>query len=169
MWMDKSGGLFRWQVGDPPDLLAVRSKDGGMTVLDARKKEARVWSKAALESEDKQGRGQGFAMLDSMQHATLADFDQDFGLAAAEQDTANPAIWHFDWRFKDGKISIAVLRLAISVNTADGSMGEFTLHMRDGSSLSTVIRGYQLNQSIPAETFKVDTAGYKVEAMNPKS
>jgi outer membrane lipoprotein-sorting protein len=167
--MDKGGNLFRWQVGGPPELLAVRSKDGGMTVLDAKKKQVNVWSKAALEAEDKQGRGQGFAMLDSMQHATLADFDRDFELAASEQDTANPAIWRFDWKFKDGKISIAVLRLAITVNIADGSMQEFTLHMRDGSSLATVIRGYKLNQPIAADTFKVDTAGYKVEVMNPKS
>jgi hypothetical protein len=48
-------------------------------------------------------------------------------------------------------------------------MQEFTLHMRDGSSLATVIRSYRLNQSIAAETFKVDTAGYKVEVVNPKS
>jgi hypothetical protein len=48
-------------------------------------------------------------------------------------------------------------------------MQEFTLHMRDGSSLATVIRSYKLNQPIPAQTFKVDTAGYKVEVMNPKS
>jgi outer membrane lipoprotein-sorting protein len=169
MWMDKSGGLFRWQVGDPPDLLAVRDKNGGMTVMEAKPKLARVWSKEALEAEDKQGRGQGFAMLDSMQHATLADFDRDFELAAGEQDAANPAVWRFDWKFKDGKISIAVLRLAITVNIADGSMQEFTLHMRDGSSLATVIRGYKLNQPIAADTFKVDTAGYKVEVMNPKS
>jgi hypothetical protein len=140
-----------------------------MTVLEAKQKLARVWSKEALEAEDKQGRGQGFAMLDSMQHATLADFDRDFELAAGEQDAANPAIWRFDWKFKDGKISIAVLRLAVTVNTADGSMQEFTLHMRDGSSLSTVIRGYKLNQSIAADTFKVDITGYKVEMMNPKS
>ena len=169
MWMDKSGDLFRWQVGDPPELLAVRTKNGGMTVLEAKQKLARVWSKEALEAEDKQGRGQGFAMLNSMHHATLANFDRDFVLAGWEQDTANPAIWRFDWKFKDGKISIAVLRLAITVNTADGSMQEFTLHMRDGSSLATVIRSYRLNQSIAADTFKVDTAGYKVEVMNPRS
>src|SRR4051794_23141970 len=61
MWMDKSGGLFRWQVGDPPELLASRGKDGGMTVIDAKKKLARVWDKASLDAEEKQGRGQGFA------------------------------------------------------------------------------------------------------------
>ena len=81
MWIDKRAGLFRWQVGEPPELLAVRGKDGGMTVLDARQKLARVWSKEALEAEDRQGRGQGFAMLSTMHNATLADFDRDFELA----------------------------------------------------------------------------------------
>jgi outer membrane lipoprotein-sorting protein len=164
MWVDKNGGLFRWQIGDPPELLAVKAKDGGMTVLDAKKKAAHVWTKEALEAEEKQGRGQGFAMLNSMQNASLADFDRDFELAAWKQDEANPGVWHFDWKFKDGKIGIVVLRLAITANVADGSMQAFTLHMRDGSSMSTMIRSYKLNQTIPAETFKMDTAGYEVKS-----
>jgi hypothetical protein len=168
MWMDKDGGLFRWQVGDPPELLAVRGTDGGMTVLDAKKKLARVWSKEALEAEEKQGRGQGFAMLSSMQSATLADFDRDFELARGEQEEGNPSVWRFDWKFKDGKIAFAVLRLAITANVADGSMQSFTLHMRDGSSLGTVVRSYKLNGKIPAGTFRVGTEGYEVEAMSAK-
>lgn len=163
MWMDKKSGLFRWQVGDPPEMLAVRGKDGSMTVLDAKKKTARVWSKEVLEAEEKQGRGQGFAMLSSMQGATLADFDKGFELAGWKQDAANPALWHFDWKSKDNKISIAVLRLAISGNTADGTMHAFTLHMRDGSSLGTQLRSRKLNQAIPADVFKVDTAGYEMK------
>jgi outer membrane lipoprotein-sorting protein len=169
MWMDKSGDLFRWQVGDPPELLAVRTKGGGMTVLDAKKSLARVWSKDALEAEEKQGRGQGFAMLNSMQNASIADFDRDFDLAAAEQDAANPALWRFDWKFKDGKISMSVLRLAVTANVSNGALHEFTLHMRDGSTMGTVIRSYKLNGALPAEVFKVDTSGYKIEAIQGKS
>jgi hypothetical protein len=169
MWMDKRGGLFRWQVGEPPELLAIRTKDGGMTVLDAKKKRGRVWTKETLDAEEKQGRGQGFAMLDSMQSASLSDFDRDFELAAGKQDASNPSLWHFDWKFRDGKISVAVLRLAIVANVSDGSMQSFTLHMRDGSSLGTVIRSYKLNQAIRADTFKVDTTGYEMEAVKPKS
>lgn len=169
MWMDKAGGLFRWQVGDPPELLAIRSKDGGMSVLDAKQKVARTWSREALEAEEQQGRGQGFAMLNSMQNASLADFDRDFILTDGKPDAANPALWHFDWKFKDGKIGLFVLRLTIVANTADGSMQSFTLHMRDGSSMGTVIRSYQLNAAIPAATFKADTTGYTAETMVPKS
>jgi outer membrane lipoprotein-sorting protein len=168
MWMDKSGGLFRWQVGDPPELIAVRGKDGGMTVLDAKKHAARVWDKEALEAEEKQGRGQGFAMLNSMQNASLTDFDRDFELAAAEQDAGNPAIWHFDWKFKDGKVSVAVLRLTVTVDISNGALHEFTLYMRDGSTMGTLVRGYKLNQPIPAELFKVDMTGYQVESMRPQ-
>jgi hypothetical protein len=168
MWMDKKSGLFRWQVGDPPELVAVRTKDGGMTVLDAKKQRARVWTKEALQAEEKQGRGQGFAMLDSMQGASLADFDRDFELADAKQDETNPNLWHFDWKFRDGKIGVVVLRLAIIANVSDGSLQSFTLHMRDGSSLGTVIRNHKLNAPIPTETFKVDTAGFEMEAAKAK-
>lgn len=168
MWMDKKSALFRWQIGDPPEVLAIRGRDGGMTVFDSKKKEAYVWSREALEAEEKQGRGQGFAMLNSMQNASLADFDKGFELAAWKTDATNPDLWHFDWKFRDGTISLFVLRLAVTVNTSDGSMHAFTLHMRDGSSMGTVIRSHKLNESIPVDIFKADTNGYKVEQMTSK-
>ena len=169
LWMDKKGGLFRWQVGDPPELMATRGKDGGMTLLDAKQKLARVWSREALEAEEKQGRGQGFAMFNSMQNASLADFDRDFELAEGKRDEVNPSLWRFDWKFRDGKISMAVLRLAVVANVEDGSLQSFTLHMRDGSSLGTEVRSYKLDGAIPGDVFKVDTTGYKVETMSSKS
>ncbi len=168
LWMEKDSGLFRWQVGDPPAMIVLRGKDGTMQVMDAKQKEARVWSREALEAEEKQGKGQGFAMLHSLQGGTLEGFDRDFELAAWKQDAANPAVWHFDWKFRDGKIASMVTKLEITANTADGAMLEFTLHMRDGSSLGTAIRNYTLNQPIPADTFQVDTAGWKTEVIEPK-
>ena len=169
LWMDKAAGLFRWQVGEPPEILALRSKEGGMTVLETKKKEARTWTKEALEAEEKQGRGQGFAMLSSMQNASLADFDRDFELIGWKRDEANSALWAFDWKFRDGKIGLFVLKLTVVLNSANGALQSFTVNMRDGSSMSTVVKSYKLNAPIPADTFKVDMTGYEVEAMTPKS
>jgi hypothetical protein len=168
MWLDKGAGRFRWQVGEPPAIVAVRESDGTMTVLDEKEKSARVWTKDAIEAEEKQGRGQGLAVLSSMQGATMESFDREFELVGGEQDRARPGTWRFDWKFKDGRISLAVLRLAITANVEEGTLEEFTLHMRDGSSLGTVVRSRTLNARVPADTFKVDTAGYKVEVMAPK-
>lgn len=169
LWMDKDSGLFRWQVGEPPEMMAIRSKDGSMTVLETRKKQARTWTKEALEAEEKQGRGQGFAMLSSMQNASLADFDRDFELVGWNRDEAQPALWSFDWKFRDGKIGLFVLKLSVVLNSGDGALQSFTVHMRDGSSMSTVVKSYKLNAAISADTFKVDMTGYEVEAMTPKS
>lgn len=163
MWMDKDSGQFRWQVGEPPELLAIRLSVGTMTVLDVRRKEARVWSREALMDEGADATGQTFAMLSAMQHMSLADFDRRFELAAATRDPVDAGRWRFEWRFKDARTALVVLKLAFDVHVGDGTLQSFTMHMRDGSSLSTIIRSQTLNRPIPPEIFAVDTAGYSVK------
>lgn len=163
IWMEKDTGLLRWQVGEPPELLVCRLRDGTTTVLDEKRKEARVWSREALAGAETDGGGQAFAMLGAMQHMSLADFDKQFDLDAGLRDPRDAARWRFDWRFKDARTALVVLKLSLEVHIGDGTLQSFTMHMRDGSSLSTVIRSQILNRPIPSETFAVDTTGYTVK------
>jgi outer membrane lipoprotein-sorting protein len=164
LWMVKEGGRFRWQVGEPPTLIVVRGADGGMMVIDVADKEARAWSKEALLEREKEGKGQGFAsMMEAMNAPSLAEFEQRFKLEDWRVDPANPSGWEFDLSFRDRRTSLVVRQLKLAVNTQDGALRSMTLHMRDGSSLSTVIRSYTLNKALPEDVFKVDTAGYEVK------
>ncbi len=164
LWMVKEGGRFRWQVGEPPTLIVVRGADGGMMVIDVADKEAHVWSKETLLEREKEGKGQGFAsMMEAMNAPSLAEFEQRFKLEDWRVDPANPSGWEFDLSFRDRRTSLVVRQLKLAVNTQDGALRSMTLHMRDGSSLSTVIRGYTLNKAVPPDVFKVDTAGYEVK------
>ena len=164
LWMVKEGGRFRWQVGDPPSLTVVRGADGGLLVLDAPAKKARTWTRESLLEQEKEGRGQGFSsIMEAMQSPSLAEFEQRFELEEWRRDAANPSWWEFDLSFRDRRTALVVRRLTLAVNTTDGALRSMTLLMRDGSSLSTVMRSCVLNQSIPATTFQASTDGYEVE------
>jgi hypothetical protein len=164
LWIEREGGKFRWQIGEPPTLIAVHGADGGMMVVEVADKEAQVWTKEALFEKEKEGRGQGFSsMMEAMHTPTLAEFEQRFELKDWRVDASNPTFWEFDLAFRDRRTSLVVRQLQLAVNTQDGALRSMTLHMRDGSSLSTVIRSYTLNKAVLAETFKVDTAGYEVK------
>jgi outer membrane lipoprotein-sorting protein len=164
LWIVREGEKFRWQIGEPATLIAVRGGDGGMMVVDVGDKEAQTWTKEALLEREKEGRGQGFSsMMEAMQTPTLAEFEQRFELKAWRVDPSNPNWWEFDLAFRDRRTSLVVRQLQLAVNTQDGALRSMTLLMRDGSSLSTVIRSYTLNKAVPADTFKVDTTGYEVK------
>lgn len=164
LWIARDGGKFRWQIGEPPTLIAVRSADGGMMVVDVADKEAQVWTREALLEREKEGRGQGFSsMMEAMHAPSLAEFEQRFELHDWRVDPSNSNWWEFDLAFRDRRTSLVVRQLRLAVNTQDGALRSMTLHMRDGSSLSTVIRSYTLNKAVPADTFKVDTTGYEVQ------
>ncbi|MEZ0276382.1 MAG: outer membrane lipoprotein carrier protein LolA [Roseimicrobium sp.] len=164
LWIVKEGGKFRWQIGEPPTVIVVRGADGGMMVVNVAEKEAQVWSKETLLEREKEGKGQGFSsMMEAMNAPSLAEFEQRFKLEDWRVDPANPSWWEFDLSFRDRRTSLVVRQLKLAVSTQDGALRSMTLHMRDGSSLSTVIRSYTLNKAVPAELFKVDTAGYEVK------
>lgn len=164
IWMVKEGGKLRWQIGEPPTMMVLRGADGGMTVLDVPDKKARMWSRESLMEQEKAGKGQGFSsMMEAMQTPSLEEFEKRFTLEKWRVDPANPAFWEFDLSFKDRRTSLVVMQLRLAVNTADGALRSMTLNMRDGSAMTTQMRSYILNQTIPASTFQVSLEGYKVE------
>jgi len=162
MWMDKDGS-FRWQLGEPSTLTVIRDKAGSLTVLDAKDKKATTWTKEALLNEEKQGRGQGFAMLDAMQSPSMADFEKTFEVKGAAEVPDAPGQWRFDLVLRDRQAGVFVKEVKFTVNLEEGTLVSLLLIMRDSSSMGTNIRSVRLNQPIPADTFKVDTSGYTVE------
>ncbi|MEZ0389069.1 MAG: outer membrane lipoprotein carrier protein LolA [Verrucomicrobium sp.] len=162
VWMEKPGS-FRWQIGPGPDLLVQRDGEGSLWVLDGKDKKARVWNKAALEAQEKDGKGQGFAMIQSMQSISLKEFEEQFKIRGGEPDATNPDVWAFDLGLKDNKAALFVIKVTLKGNLKDGSLHLMTMHMRDGSSMTTAITSYKLNMPIADSVFKVDTTGYAIE------
>lgn len=161
LWIDRTG-LFRWQVGDPPQTLVIRGADGAVTVVDGRKKTAQVWTREALMEEEKAGRGQGFAMLQSMQTPSLEDFESRFDIQGIEKVEGAADVWKLALSLKDRKASVFVRQIEMILDASQGTLQRLTMVMRDKSSLTTEVRSHRLNGSIPSGVFKPDLTGLEV-------
>ncbi len=164
IWLEKPDH-FRWQIGEPPTMLALRGKDGKLIVLDAREKKARIWSREALMQSDQQG----IAMIGEGFGASLAEFEKRFEIENVEPLAGQADVWKLSLVLRDRQAVIFVKNVFLTVSVADGSLRSFIIQMRDGSTMETVMKSYVLGESLKADTFKVDTAGYQIEEMKPKS
>ena len=167
IWLQKPGS-FRWQIGDPPSMTAVRGADDRLTVLDAREKKARIWTHEALMKQEAAGGGQGIAMLGSGLADTMAEFEKHFEIVDVESVKELPGDFAFTLRLRDRTATVFVKSIVLTANTKDGGLRSFVIHMRDGSRMETVVRKYSLNASISPSIFKADTAGYEIEEVKPQ-
>lgn len=166
LWMEKPD-LFRWQVGSPPALLAVREKGGSFVFVDSHDKTAKVWTRDALATQIAEGKEQGLSMMSRGFSGDIKEFEQHFELKGAKPlDQAG--VYTLELRLKDRRATMFVLEVNMTVCVTDGSLRSFVIFMRDGSRYETNVRSYKLNANINDTLFKVDTSGYKVENMAAK-
>lgn len=161
LWMEKPG-RFRWQIGDPPELVVQKDDRNRMWVFDAKDLKARVWNLQEMQNKELANGGQSFAMLDSMQSMSADFLEERFKLQRGAVDATNATLWNFDFSMKDAKAALMVKQVTLKVNVGEGTLHALTLFMRDGSSMSTNILSHQINTPIEASVFKVNTQGYTV-------
>ena len=150
---------FRWQINEPPTIIAVRKSGGGMIVADTKEKAARVWTAAELAAEAGNGKGHGFAMTGAGFPASLEAFEQMFEINSA-RETATPGVWDVRLDLRDRKAGIFVKEIVFTVEPAEGSLKKFDILMRDGSIMTTRVLTAKKNAAIPAAVFQFDAAGY---------
>lgn len=150
---------FRWQIGEPPAMIAVRKSGGGLRVLDAKEKTLRVWSAAELAAEAGNGKGHGFAMAGSGFPASIEMFEQMFEIDGA-RETATPGVWDVRLDLRDRKAGIFVKEIVFTVVPADGSLKKFDIIMRDGSTTTTRVVAAKKNAAMPARVFDPDESGF---------
>lgn len=161
LWMENPG-RFRWQIGNPPELVVQKDEGQRMWVLDVKELKARVWDMKEMQNKELANGGQNFAMLDSMQSMSSDFLEERFKLQRGAVDATNAALWNFDFSMKDAKAALMVKQVTLKVNVGEGTLHALTLFMRDGSSMMTNILSHQLNAPIAASVFKVNTQGYTV-------
>ncbi len=161
LWMEKPG-RFRWQIGNPPELVVQKDESNRMWVFDVKDLKARVWNLKKMQNKELAHGGQNFAMLDSMQSMSADFLEERFKLQRGAVDATNAALWNFDFSMKDAKAALMVKQVTLKVNVGEGTLHALTLFMRDGSSMMTNILSHQLNAPIEASVFKVNTQGYTV-------
>lgn len=151
VWLD-SRSRFRWQAGDPPELVAIGSPEQ-ILLIDPRKKRARILKTGSA------GGALRFDMVRLPFAESYKDFEDAFDVLglSAEESTVDVLL-----RPK-GPAAAGVKSIRVVFRRSDGVVELFELDLRDGGQISTVMKSVDVNPALPRGLFEFDPAGYTID------
>ncbi|MCX6962383.1 MAG: outer membrane lipoprotein carrier protein LolA [Verrucomicrobia bacterium] len=145
-------GRFRWQDGDPADLLVLKSPNDFL-VIEPKKSLARRFSASSAAARAMQELPMPIAI-------SLDEFQRRFEVVSLKEDGAR-----MDLRLtpKDPRLAEGLKSLRILFDPASGAVSLFEMTFRDGSEVSTEFTRIERNPTLPAELFQHDLRDFKIE------
>jgi outer membrane lipoprotein-sorting protein len=145
-------GRFRWQVGDPAELLVLKSPNDFL-VIEPKKSLARRFSASSSAARAMQELPMPIAI-------SLDEFQRRFEVVSLKEDGAR-----IDLRLtpKDPRLAEGLKSLRILFDPATGAVALFEMTFRDGSEVSTEFTRIERNPTLPAELFQHDLRDFKIE------
>ena len=145
-------GRFRWQVGDPAELLVLKSPNDFL-VIEPKKSLARRFTASSAAARAMQELPMPIAI-------SLDEFQRRFEVVSLKEDGAR-----MDLRLtpKDPRLAEGLKSLRILFDPASGAVSLFEMTFRDGSEVSTEFTRIERNPTLPAELFQHDLRDFKIE------
>jgi outer membrane lipoprotein-sorting protein len=145
-------GRFRWQVGDPAEMIVLKSPTDFL-VIEPKKSLARRLNAASAAARAMQELPMPIAI-------SLAEFQRRFEVVSlkAEGEKMDLCVVPKDPRLAEGLKSLRIL-----FEPATGAVALFEMTFRDGSEVSTEFTHIERNPSLPAELFRHDLRDFKIE------
>ena len=145
-------GRFRWQVGDPAELLVLKSPSDFL-VIEPKKSLARRFSASSSAARAMQELPMPIAI-------SLDEFQRRFEVVSLKEDGAR-----IDLRLtpKDPRLAEGLKSLRIFFDPVSGAVALFEMTFRDGSEVSTEFTRIERNPTLPAELFQHDLRDFKIE------
>jgi outer membrane lipoprotein-sorting protein len=140
---------FRWQLGDPPRTIAVRTADA-LTVIYPKLKQAERFPISGVSDPAWK---QVLTLLEVGFPSDKETFYSRYDLIAAEQvdDTL-----HFELKPADKAARRLLKRLRLEVSAADYILLATELVFPDGSTMRNQFSNHQLNPTLDEKLFQVD-------------
>ncbi len=145
-------GRFRWQVGDPAELLVLKSPNDFL-VIEPKKSLARRFTASSAAARAMQELPMPIAI-------SLDEFQRRFEVVSLKEDGAR-----MDLRLtpKDPRLAEGLKSLRILFDPATGAVSLFEMTFRDGSEVSTEFTRIERNPTLPTELFQHDLRDFKIE------
>jgi outer membrane lipoprotein-sorting protein len=145
-------GRFRWQVGDPAELLVLKSPNDFL-VIEPKKSLARRFTASSAAARAMQELPMPIAI-------SLDEFQRRFEVVSLNNDGAR-----IDLRLtpKDPRLAEGLKSLRILFDPVSGAVSLFEMTFRDGSEVSTEFTRIERNPTLPAELFQLDLRDFKIE------
>jgi outer membrane lipoprotein-sorting protein len=145
-------GRFRWQVGDPAELLVVKSPNDFL-VIEPKKSIARRLSASSAASRVFQELPVPFAV-------SLDEFQCRFEVLSLENAAGQVDLL---LRPKDPRLAEGMKSLRIRFDSSTGAVSLFEMVFRDGSEVSTEFTLIERNPKLAPDLFLPDLSGLKIE------
>ena len=145
-------GRFRWQVGNPIELLVLKSP-GDFLIIEPKKFRARRLSASSAAARAMQDFPMPLAV-------SFEEFQRRFEVISLEN---NAGTMDLRLRPKDPQLAEGMKSLRILFDPATGSVSLFEMTFRDGSEISTEFTHLERNPQMPAELFQHALRDLKIE------
>jgi len=152
VWLD-SRSQFRWQAGDPPELLAIGSPEQ-ILLVDPKKKRARILKNGAEAGPIR------FDMIRLPFAKSYEDFEKAFEV---QELTENGPLVEVAMTPKDPRLAAGVKSVRVVFRRDDGVVERLDLDLRDGGQISTMMKSVELNPKLAPEIFHFDLAGFAID------
>jgi outer membrane lipoprotein-sorting protein len=145
-------GRFRWQVGDPAELLVLKSPNDFL-VIEPKKFFARRFTASSAAARAMQELPMPIAI-------SLDEFQRRFEVVSLKDDGGR-----IELRLtpKDPRLAEGLKSLRILFDPVSGAVALFEMTFRDGSEVSTEFTRIERNPTLPAELFQHDLRDFKIE------
>jgi outer membrane lipoprotein-sorting protein len=154
MWF-KAPGALRWQAGDPPKMIALqRARGGDFTVLEPKKREARIFSAAALKDK-----GGPLAFIEAGFPTSLESFQKTFRIEEVSRHDGRVEI---SGRLNDRRLSVAVLKIVFVIEPPAQRLRTLEIWFRDGSRIVNRFSKVTEDAEVPDTLFVESLDGWKV-------
>jgi len=145
-------GRFRWQVGDPAELLVLKSPNDFL-VIEPKKSLARRFTASSAAARAMQELPMPIAI-------SLDEFQRRFEVVSLKDDDGRMDLHLIP---KDPRLAEGLKSLRILFEPATGAVVLFEMTFRDGSEVSTEFTRIERNSTLPAELFQHDLRDFKIE------
>ncbi len=156
LWF-QAPGSFRWQIGDPPEAIAIQNSERGLVILNPEKMTARRYTMSELREEE---RARGASFLESGFPRSWEQFESNFKLT---EMALNNEVWEATVSIRDRKTAVALRKMVFYIDASTYDLRGFYLRFRDSSSITTRLLKTQKNPAPESGRFEADLSGYKIE------
>ena len=149
---------FRWEVGKPAKMVALQSGDGKVTVVEPRKKRAKIYDPEDPEHVEMVHR---LGLMKPGFGGGVESFREVFDIRKVTRAEGSD-IWEAELGFKDSKMAVAVMKVVMRVNGKSGDPVEFRLEFRDGTKIGWLFGGVVKGAEIDDHVFRYELEGYEL-------
>lgn len=151
----RADGALRWELGDPPKLIALRPTAGAdVKVIEPAAKSVRTFS--ADEAGTKAG---ALGLLDAGFPESYEAFDRRFRLDGIERDEGGS--WRVTTQVRDTALAAAVQRMVFIIEAATSHLQGLEVWLRDGSRIVNQFSNLRENAPVPDSLFQLATDGFR--------